>query len=65
MSTHRLDGKWGHAVEFQGERWVIPAQVVDRMMAHRAAIITEDRRHRAQERVLAQAQAVVAQGQGV
>ena len=50
LTTHMLDREWTYTIQVNGERWVIPGAVADRMRAHRDAIITEQRKLRATER---------------
>lgn len=57
--TRRLDGVWRHVVELHGQSFELPGRVVERIQAQRQSIITEQRRHQARERIVAQADALV------
>lgn len=49
--TRRLDGIWTSWIEHEGQRWELPGQVVARLLSHREAIIKEQRRVTARERL--------------
>mgnify|MGYP001581616945 CR=1 FL=1 len=49
VTTRRLDGVWAHFVEYGGQTWRLPGKAVDAMLRHRASIVAEQRRARAQE----------------
>ena len=51
VETVLLDKQWRFQVEFKGQVWDIPGQVVERMMAQRESIIKEHRRTLALDRV--------------
>lgn len=46
----RTDGQFAHTVELRGDQTRLPGKVVERIIAHRAAIVTEERSDRARER---------------
>lgn len=46
VSTKRLDGRWSFTVEHDGVATILPPGVVDRIMAQRDSIITEERKDR-------------------
>ena len=48
--TTRTDGQFAHSVELRGDQTRLPGKVVERIIAHRAAIVTEERPDRARER---------------
>ena len=48
--TTRTDGQFTHSVELRGDQTRLPGKVVERIIAHRAAIVTEERSDRARER---------------
>tara|TARA_Y100000034_G_scaffold62102_1_gene75399 strand:+ start:193 stop:498 length:306 start_codon:yes stop_codon:yes gene_type:complete len=41
--TRRLDGRWTHVVEVQGQQVVLPGKVVDQMIRHRDSVTKEQR----------------------
>mgnify|MGYP003147775233 CR=1 FL=1 len=60
VETLRTDGNWQHRIDIQGETFVIPGKVFERIASQRDAIIKEGRRERAQqthERLKAKAEA--------
>ena len=48
--TTRTDGQFTHSVELRGDQTRLPGKVVERIIAHRAAIVTEERPDSARER---------------
>ena len=58
VSTRRLDGVWTHTIEYRGQTWELPGKVIERIMAQRDSIITEERSRRARERILAEAEKI-------
>jgi hypothetical protein len=50
LTTHYIDGQWTFTIEIEGEQWIVPGKVADRMRAHRDTIITEQRKLRAIDR---------------
>jgi hypothetical protein len=49
VTTRRIDGAWTYFIEIKGEVFRLPGAVMDQMMRHREAIITEAARERGVE----------------
>ena len=62
VETRRLDGLWGHSIEYRGQVWVIPGKVAECIAQQRQAIITEERSRRAKDNALAQANKALSTG---
>ena len=47
--TTRTGGVWDHTVELHGNLVRLPGQVIDRIIAHRTAIVQDERKDRGRE----------------
>ena len=50
LTTFYSDGRWTYNIEIEGEQWIVPGKVADRMRVHRDVILTEQRKLRATDR---------------
>ena len=50
VTVHRLDGVWEYTIQHDGDKYRLPAKVVERMIDYRKSIITERRREQGRTR---------------